>query len=98
VIESSPAEKDLGVLMVENLGMSHKCVLIAQKASCISGCIIRTMASRLREVILSLYSGENPPGVLHSALGPSAQERRGRVGTGPEKGNKDDQRAGTPLL
>jgi len=57
-IESSPEEKDLGDegLVDEKLHVNHKCVLAAQKANCTLGCTKRSVASRLREVILPLYS------------------------------------------
>jgi len=97
-MESSPAEKDLWLLMDERLDMSQQCALTAQKANRILGCIKSSTASRSREGILPLCSGETSLGVLHRALEPSAQEGHGPVGASPEEGHKDDPRAGAPLL
>ncbi|PKU36555.1 hypothetical protein llap_13134 [Limosa lapponica baueri] len=87
-IESSPEEKDLGVLVDEKPDMSQQCVFAAQKATHILGCIKRSEASRVREGTLPLCSGETPPGALCPALESSTQEGHRPVGAGPEEAMK----------
>ncbi|CAM4395071.1 unnamed protein product [Lepidochelys olivacea] len=54
-LSGSSAEKDLGITMDKKLDMSQ-CALVAKKANGILGCISRSIASRLREVIIPFYS------------------------------------------
>ncbi|GAB0208311.1 mitochondrial enolase superfamily member 1 [Grus japonensis] len=55
-LESSFAEKDLGVLVDTKLNISQKYALVAKAANGILRCIRRSVNSKSREVILPLYS------------------------------------------
>ncbi|GAB0181299.1 mitochondrial enolase superfamily member 1 [Grus japonensis] len=59
-IETSLEKKDLEVLIDEKLNMSWQCVLAAQKANHMLGCIKRSVTSRLREGTVTLCSHETP--------------------------------------
>ncbi|KAJ7418019.1 rna-directed dna polymerase from mobile element jockey-like [Willisornis vidua] len=88
-IQSSPAEKDMGVLLDERLDMIWQCALTAQKAKCVLGYIQSSLASRSGGNSAPLLrSGESPPGVLNPALGFPAEEGRGPLGVGPEEATK----------
>uniref|UniRef100_A0A8D2ILK3 Reverse transcriptase domain-containing protein n=1 Tax=Varanus komodoensis TaxID=61221 RepID=A0A8D2ILK3_VARKO len=55
-LESSTCERDLGVLLDCRLNMSQQCDAVVKKANATLGCIVRSVASRSREVLLPLYT------------------------------------------
>ncbi|GAB0192528.1 mitochondrial enolase superfamily member 1 [Grus japonensis] len=85
-IESSPEEKDLGVLIDEKLAV---CACSPESQLC-PGLHQERCDQQVEggDPAPLLHSGETPPGVLHPALGAPVQERHGAVGASPEEATK----------
>lgn len=66
-VESSFAEKDLGAVLDDKLKISQQFALGAKKANYILGGISKSVASRVREMIIPLYSVFLRPRVQHCA-------------------------------
>jgi len=75
-ILSRPEEKDLRVWVAEKLNMTQQCVFSAHKANRIPGCTKRSVASRLWEVILPLYSAHVRPHLEYCVQLWSPQHRK----------------------
>ena len=67
-LESSLAEKDLGVLGDTRLNMGQQCAPVAKKVNGILGCMRRSIASRLREVIIPPCSSFSQPQLFFDSV------------------------------
>lgn len=85
LVESSFAEKGLGVLM-HKLNMSQQWAFAAKGAKSIVGCISRSVAKR-KHFLAFIWDCEPMPGVSYSVWGSPAQNRH--TGVSPVNGHQD---------
>jgi len=86
------------ILVDDKLTMSQQCALVAKKASGLLEYTKKSVASRSRQVLLSLCPSEASSGVLCPVLGSPVQERQGTAGHSPAEGYKDGEGTGASLL
>ena len=89
------------MLVDGRLNMRWQCALAAQKGNHIQACNKRSMTSRSREVILSLYSAlmrHHLDYCVQYYVRLPTQEGHCAIGVSPEEGHEDDQRAWAPPL
>ena len=95
-LESSPAEKDLGVLVGAKLKRSQRHALAVRRTNVILGCIKHSRTRWSKELIIPLYSAlVRPP--LECCVQFWAPQCEG-TGVGPEEGNKAGEGAGRHVL
>ncbi|PKU39224.1 hypothetical protein llap_10476 [Limosa lapponica baueri] len=99
-LESSPAERHLGVLIDSRLNRSEQRALAAEKANHILGCIRHSVTSQSKEVIIPLYSVLVQPHLEYSVQFWTLQFKKAMkvLECVPEEGNKASERAGKSVL
>ncbi|KAJ7400151.1 hypothetical protein BTVI_107836 [Pitangus sulphuratus] len=98
-VESSPVEKDLGLMVDGKLNMSQHCVLTAHKTNSVLGYIKRSMASRAREVILPLCSAVVRPNLEYcTQFWCSQNKKKWKYWIKSRGGHKIDKGIGAPSV